>query len=129
MFLDGSLPAEFGILEISLSLDGSLLAVFGILETSLSLNSSLLAEFGILEISLSLEFTGCGPTGAFSTGESGSYEGEFGIYVTGHTGTLGELMGSHTKVAIYPTQSAAKDCDQCLLQYQVQGHQGSELPG
>ena len=25
------------------------------------------------------------------------------IYVTGHTGMLDELVGSHTKVAIYPT--------------------------
>ena len=33
-------------------------------------------------------------------------------YVTGHTGTLGELVGSHTKVAIYPpTQSAVEGCD------------------
>ena len=44
------------------------------------------------------------------------------IYVTGHTGMLGELLASDTKVAIYPPmQSAAKGCDLCLLQYQVEG--------
>ena len=37
--------------------------------------------------------------------------------VTGCTGTIGELVGSHTKAAIYPiTQSTAKGYDPCLLQ-------------
>ena len=48
--------------------------------------------------------------------------------VIGCTGTLGKLVGSHTKVAIYPMQSAVKGCDPCLAQYQVQGDAGSDLP-
>ena len=51
------------------------------------------------------------------------------VCVTGHTGMLGELVGSHTKVAIYPcTKSAAKSCDPCLTRYQIRVDVGSELP-
>ena len=50
--------------------------------------------------------------------------------VTGHTGMLGELVGSHTKVVIYPTYTIhCKGCDLCLALYWVQGDVGSDLPG
>ena len=42
---------------------------------------------------------------------------------------LDELVGSHTKVAIYPpSQCAAKGRDLCLTQYWVQGDAGCDLP-
>ena len=52
------------------------------------------------------------------------------VCVTGCTGILGELVGSHTKVAIYPALlSAVEGCDPCLAQDWVQGDAGSDLPG
>ena len=51
------------------------------------------------------------------------------VCVTGCTGMLDELAGSHTKVAIYPTLAIhCKGCDPCLAQYWVQGDVGSDLP-
>ena len=39
------------------------------------------------------------------------------------TGTLDELAGSHTRLAIYPAlcNLLPKGCDPCLTRYQVQG--------
>ena len=49
--------------------------------------------------------------------------------MTGCIGMVDELVGSHTKVAIYPTlQSTVKGSDPCLFRYQVQGDAGSDLP-
>ena len=46
------------------------------------------------------------------------------------TGTLDGLVGSHTRLVIYPTLAnpLLKGCDLCLTQYQVQGDAGSDLP-
>ena len=44
------------------------------------------------------------------------------IYVAGCSGTLHKLVGSHTKVVVYPTITIhCESCDPCLIQYWVKG--------
>ena len=43
--------------------------------------------------------------------------------VTGHTGTLGELVGSHTKVVIYPAYAICCESDPALPDNRFEGIQ------
>ena len=75
------LPKVLGLAEMSfeaLSLEPVNILLNTVLE------GSPLAEVGILRAPLSLEFSGCGPSGASSTGWSSP--GEFGSYI-GESGT------------------------------------------